>query len=187
MTTTLPSPASWLKTYYLGRAAFAFAWLALALTVGAHSAPLAALLLVAYPAWDALANLLDAARSGGLADNRSQLINAVVSIGVALAIAFSLPSMRTVLAVFGAWAILAGLLQLGTALRRRAGGVARGQWAMILSGAQSALAGAFFMVQARGAAEPTIATVAGYAGFGGFYFLVSALLLVRAARQLRSN
>src|SRR5450830_485780 len=36
-------------------------------------------------------------------------------------------------------------------------------------------------------AEPTIATVAGYAGFGGFYFLVSALLLLRAARKLRTN
>jgi hypothetical protein len=29
--------------------------------------------------------------------------------------------------------------------------------------------------------------VAGYAGFGGFYFLVSALLLMRAARKLRTN
>jgi len=187
MNTFLPPQACWLKTYYLVRAGFAFAWLALAVTVAAHSAPLAALLLVVYPAWDAVANLLDAARSGGLANNRSQLINAVVSIAVAVAIAVSLPAMRAVLAVFGAWAILAGLLQLATALRRRAGGVAQGQWAMILSGAQSALAGAFFMVQARGAAEPTIATVAGYAGFGGFYFLVSALLLMRAARKLRTN
>ena len=45
--------------------------------------------------------------------------------------------------IFGAWAILSGLLQLGTAVRRwkRFGA----QWAMVLSGGQSALAGGFFI------------------------------------------
>jgi uncharacterized membrane protein HdeD (DUF308 family) len=90
--------------------------------------------------------------------------------------------MHRVLAVFGAWAILSGLLQLGAGLKRwkRFGA----QWAMVLSGAQSALAGAFFIFQAGLPAMPSIATVTGYAGFGAFYFLVSALWLsVGAARR----
>lgn len=45
---------------------------------------------------------------------------------------------------------------------------------MILSGARSALAGAVFLFQAQKPALPSIATVAGYAGFGAFYFLLSA-------------
>jgi uncharacterized membrane protein HdeD (DUF308 family) len=104
-----------------------------------------------------------------------------VSLAVALAITVSLPDMHRVLGVFGAWAILSGLLQLGTALRRWKSHGA--QWAMILSGAQSALAGAFFISQAQLPAQPSIATVAGYAGFGAFYFLVSALSLSFAARR----
>lgn len=84
-------------------------------------------------------------------------------------------SMNLVLAVFGAWAILAGLLQLGTAIRRwRSFGA---QWAMVLSGAQSALAGGFFIFQASTPAVPSIATVTGYAGVGALYFLVSAIWL----------
>lgn len=48
---------------------------------------------------------------------------------------------------------------------------------MILSGAQSALAGAFFVKQATAATVPGIAVVAPYAAFGAFYFLLSALWL----------
>ena len=46
-----------------------------------------------------------------------------------------------------------------------------------LSGAPSALAGAFFLSQSLGSAVPGIADIAGYAGFGAFYFTVSALWL----------
>jgi uncharacterized membrane protein HdeD (DUF308 family) len=91
--------------------------------------------------------------------------------------------MHRVLAVFGAWAILAGLLQLGAALQRWK--TTGAQWAMILSGAQSALAGAFFIFQAGQAAMPSIASVTGYAGFGAFYFLVSALWLSVGALRRR--
>jgi hypothetical protein len=55
---------------------------------------------------------------------------------------------------------------------------------MVLSGAQSALAGGVFIFQAGAAADPTVATVAGYAGFGAFYFLLSGLTLaVRGMRE----
>lgn len=175
---------SWLKKYYFARAAFSFAWLGAAATVAAHSAGIAALLLVCYPLWDALANLIDARRSGGLAGNRAQAFNVVVSLAVAAGVYLALPNMNHVLAVFGSWAILSGLLQLGAALRRRKQYGA--QWAMMLSGAQSALAGAVFVFQAQAPAVPSIATVAGYAGFGGFYFLVSALSLSITAWRRKS-
>lgn len=175
----------WLKRYYFVRALFSICWVVAVLTVAQASAVASAVLLVAYPAWDALANVADGRRSGGLAANRTQLLNVVASLAVALALAVALPDMHRVLAVFGAWAILSGLLQLGTALRRwKTHGA---QWAMILSGAQSALAGAVFIGQARMPADPTIATVAGYAGFGAFYFLVSALLLQFRPRRLKAG
>jgi hypothetical protein len=174
----------WLKTYYFARAAFSIAWVLS--TLGAASRPaLAAVLIVAYPAWDALANLVDARRSGGIAASRTQALNVVISLAVAVALAVGLPDMHRVLRVFGAWAILSGLLQLGTALRRRKTG--RAQWPMVLSGAQSALAGGVFIFQAGAAAEPSIATVAGYAGFGAFYFLISAVSLTVAGLRDRAG
>jgi uncharacterized membrane protein HdeD (DUF308 family) len=175
---------SWLKQYYFIRAAVSIVWVFMAFkSVGSES--FAGFLLIAYPLWDALANLIDGIRSGGFGRNRTQLFNFVVSLSVAAAICIALPDMNHVLGVFGVWAILSGLLQLGTALRRRK--MLGAQWAMILSGAQSALAGAVFIFQAQTPTVPSIATVAGYAGFGAFYFLVSAIILsFRAARRTRT-
>ncbi|TPN54085.1 DUF308 domain-containing protein [Mesorhizobium sp. B1-1-7] len=170
------SEEQWLKLYYFARTAFSAAWVAAAFTVGQHSLAIAAVLLVAYPAWDALANFVDASRSGGLGRNRTQAINVLASLATALAVVLALTmSMNWVLGVFGVWAILSGLLQLGTAVRRwkRFGA----QWAMILSGGQSALAGTFFIIQARMPMPPSITNVAGYAAVGAFYFLVSAVWL----------
>jgi hypothetical protein len=165
----------WLKLYYFARTAFSAVWVAAAFTVGQNSS-VAAVLLVAYPAWDALANLVDASRSGGLGQSRTQTINVVVSVVTTLAVVLALRmSMNWVLGVFGLWAILSGLLQLGTAVGRWKSYGA--QWAMILSGGQSALAGTFFIVQARTPMPPSITNVAGYAAVGAFYFLVSAVWL----------
>jgi uncharacterized membrane protein HdeD (DUF308 family) len=176
---------SWLRTYYFARAAASVAWILAAVGLATHTPTIAAGLLVIYPLWDALANLVDGAFSGGLGRNRTQLANAGVSLVVAAAVWVVLPDMRHVLAVFGVWAILSGLLQLGTALRRRR--LYGAQWAMVLSGAQSALAGAVFVVQAQAPAMPSIATVIGYAGFGAFYFLISALSLTFAARRRKTS
>ncbi|MFJ7439603.1 DUF308 domain-containing protein [Methylorubrum thiocyanatum] len=167
--------ARWLSSYYFLRAGVSVGWVAAALTVGRAAPPAAAALLVAYPAWDAAANLIDARRSGGLAANPSQSLNAAVSGAVAVAVALALGwSLHAVLAVFGVWAILSGLLQLVTGLRRWKAGA---QWAMVLSGAQSTLAGGFFVKLAAGAASPGITDIAPYAAFGAFYFLVSAVWL----------
>jgi len=182
----IPQPVvmdNWLKQYYLARAAFSIVWVAAAVTLARDASAVGALLLVIYPAWDALANLVDGRRNGGLAANRTQLLNVVVSAAVALAIAASLPDMHRVLGVFGAWAVVSGLLQLGTAVRRWK--TTGAQWPMILSGAQSALAGAFFIVQAQQPAMPAITAVAGYAGVGALYFLVSAVSMQVAAWRRR--
>ncbi|MGV1901635.1 DUF308 domain-containing protein [Agrobacterium sp. 22-3674b3] len=166
----------WLKQYYFTRAAFSVLWVAAALTAGRHSFAVAAALLIIYPAWDAIANVIDAARSGGLAANRSQAINVAASSVMTIAVILALTmNMNWVLGAFGLWAIFSGLLQLGTAVRRwRTSG---GQWAMILSGGQSSLVGALFIFQAQMPQEPSISTVAGYAAVGAFYFLVSAIWL----------
>jgi uncharacterized membrane protein HdeD (DUF308 family) len=170
------SSGAWLKTYYYLRFAVSAAWVVAAFTVAKNSPPLTAIMLVAYPAWDALANYVDAQRTGGLVRNVSQLLNFVVSIVAAIAIAIALGrSMNAVLSVYGVWAVVAGALQLLTAARRwKTNGA---QWAMILSGAQSALAGLFFVKMAGGTETIGIANVAPYAAFGAFYFLVSALWL----------
>jgi uncharacterized membrane protein HdeD (DUF308 family) len=178
-TTNHPTPSletHWLKPYYFWRAAFSFVWVAAALTVGKSIPVLAALLLLVYPAWDAAANFVDAQRNGGLKRNRTQALNMIVSGATAAAVAIALGmSMNAVLGVFGFWAILAGGFQLATGVRRWKSYGA--QWAMILSGAQSVLAGAFFIKQANGTEAPSITDIAPYAAFGAFYFLVSALWL----------
>ena len=169
-----PGPTR-LRNYYFVRAAFSAAWVAAAFSIGGAAPLAAAALLVVYPAWDAAANWFDAANNGGLAKNRTQALNVAVSAATAAGVAASLGSMNAVLGVFGAWAILSGLLQLATGVRRWKSYGA--QWAMILSGAQSSLAGGFFIKQSLGTAVPSILDIAPYAAFGAFYFLVSAVLL----------
>jgi uncharacterized membrane protein HdeD (DUF308 family) len=168
-----------LAAYYLMRAVVAAAWVVAAVAIDRSNAIAAALLLVSYPAWDAFANWFDARSSGGLGSNPTQAFNTAVSLVAAIAVAVALQlSMNVAIVVFGIWAILAGLAQLITGVRRwRTFGA---QWAMVLSGAQSMLAGVFFVTHAGLAKTPTILDVAPYAAFGAFYFLVSAALLMFA-------
>ncbi|WP_319517734.1 DUF308 domain-containing protein [uncultured Martelella sp.] len=180
------SPTAWLKSYYFLRFGVSTAWVAGALLIGRNAPAIAAVLLVVYPAWDAAANYLDAQRSGGIARNRGQMLNLVVSIVTTVAVAVALgQGMAAVLVVFGVWAVLSGVLQLATAVRRWKSYGA--QWAMILSGAQSALAGGFMIKIAGGPNPLGIADIAPYAAFGAFYFLVSAIwLTVGDARRGRT-
>ncbi|MGV2101037.1 DUF308 domain-containing protein [Rhizobium sp. 21-4511-3d] len=177
--------SSWLRSYYYARAAFSVVWVGAAILAAGQPA-IAALLLVIYPAWDALANLIDARANGGLVANRSQSLNIATStIMTIVVIVAVMKDSYAVLAVFGVWAILSGLLQLYTGVRRwRSYGA---QWAMILSGAQSALAGGFMIGKSLGSMPPSILDIAPYAAFGAFYFLVSAIwLTVSAYRQKAS-
>lgn len=181
-TTATPTAMHWLQRFYYTRGLVAAAWVGAAVTVGQRSPMAAGALLIAYPAWDAFANLADARANGGLTRNPTQSFNLIVSFATAIAVAIALgASMNTVFAVFGLWAGVAGILQLATAVRRRR--ALGAQWAMVLSGAQSALAGVFFVKQALDAAVPSITGIAPYASFGAFYFFVSAILLTLASRR----
>jgi len=166
----------WLQSYYYIRAAGSIIWIALALFIGKHNPTVGAILLVLYPTWDAFANYLDARQSGGLALNPPQKFNFIVSLVVAAAIIWALSiSMNTTIKVFGIWAIFSGVLQLSASIRRWKN--SNGQWAMVLSGAQSALAGVFMFKQASSNAALDVTTVAPYAAFGVLYFLISAITL----------
>jgi uncharacterized membrane protein HdeD (DUF308 family) len=172
----------WLKRYYFTRAAFSIAWVIAAFALAHSAGAIVAALLLVYPTWDAAANVVDAQRNGGLAHNPSQLVNAIASTAATVAIAVAMTSGRyAVLAVFGVWAILAGLLQLATGARRWKAN--RGQWAMILSGAQSAFAGVHFLTKAHTHATPDVTVIAPYAAFGALYFLIAALWLLRRTER----
>ena len=169
-----------LRALYLLRAGFAFTWLAAALVLGGRSTTLGVLLLSGYVAWDACANLIDIR---GVQDGQSvrwQRLNAAISAISALGVAAGLVwGMALAVGVFGAWALGSGLLQLTVALGRRR--TSKGQTFMILSGAQSALAGLLFIAGAL-APRPAITQIAPYAAFGGLYFLLAAAMLVRWRR-----
>lgn len=169
--------APWLQRYYAVRALFSAAWVAIAFTLGASRPEISALLLIAYPLWDCAANFVDGQRNGGLRSNPTQLLNVLVSALVAtVVLAVVGRGAHSVIVVIGVWAALSGLLQLSTAVRRWRS--ARAQWPMILSGAQSTLAGVHFVLRASDSTTHlSAATVAPYAAFGALYFAISAVLL----------
>jgi uncharacterized membrane protein HdeD (DUF308 family) len=177
MTTVASAPpvfAPALRRLYLVRFAFALVWAVLLFTTASDIGPLSATLLVLYPLFDVAAAVVDARSSRTTALYVNIAISTLAAIGLAIACASGIPAA---LRVWGAWAILAGLVQLIVGLSRRRLG---GQWAMILSGGISVLAGTSFIVQA-GADNASLKNLAGYALLGGIFFLVSALRLGRAA------
>jgi uncharacterized membrane protein HdeD (DUF308 family) len=180
----LVAPGSaWLKHYYFIRAAVSILWIALAVLVGKTDVSIAAILIILYPLWDALANFLDARKNGGFKLSSSQAVNCAISLITAACIAYALGiGMKPVLYVFGVWAILAGAFQLITGVRRWKSYGA--QWVMILSGGQSVLVGGLFFKQAVVVPPPGIEAIVPYAALGAFYFLLSAIwLTVKDARK----
>lgn len=177
----------WLRFYYLVRALVSLIWVAAVVIISPRFPFVAGALLLIYPAWDGLANVIDASRNGGLRRNPTQAFNAAVSCSATVAVAFGLAmSMNVVLGIFGVWASLSGLLQLATAVRRWK--IVGAQWAMALSGAQSAVVGVTFLWKAAGPVTASPVDIAPYAAFGAFYFLLSAVgLSVGAARRRRRN
>lgn len=166
---------TWLQKFYFLRASVALAWIALVVITAPASLPLAAALLVLYPAWDAFANGLDAQQSGGLASNRGQAFNMIVSAVTAVCMGIAVPLHGNAggVLVFGSWALLAGIFQLAVGISRRKLG---GQVFMMISGAQSALAGVVFIYQSFRVA-PGLIQLTGYAAFGALYFLAAGLWL----------
>jgi Short repeat of unknown function (DUF308) len=166
-----------LRNLYVTRTVVQLAWAVLLLRLSDHPQAIATL-LVFYPLWDVICTLYDLRTSGQDASARSaQLLNIALGLATALAIGLTVVGRPAYsIASFGVWALAAGLLQLvsGLSRRKRLGG----QWAMILSGAQSALAGvAFFLGGLNGKFHAK--DLGGYAIFGGIYFLIGGILISR--------
>lgn len=171
-----------LRNLYYVRFGFAIVWAGLLAITASTLTPISVALLVIYPLFDVGAAVVDFRSSGATRPRVSLYINMALSlltaIGLAVATASGIPS---VLRVWGAWAITAGIVQLIVAiLRYRLGG----QWAMILSGGISTLAGTSFILQAGGA-NASLTNLAGYATLGGVFFLISAIRLHRRAAKAK--
>ncbi len=173
-----------LRKLYLIRASFSVAWVILIALFAKTSMGIASVLLIIYPAWDVVGTFLDIRANHNSTSKTPQYVNAVISgittIAVGLALQKGVPE---VLIVFGAWAIGTGLIQLILGLRRRK--FLGGQWPMIISGAQSIIGGTSFIILAH---DPTkgITSLAGYAAFGAFYYLLAAFRLSKTVNQVAS-
>jgi uncharacterized membrane protein HdeD (DUF308 family) len=184
--TTVDSPtagrvASPLRRLYFVRFAFAIVWAALLFATKAQLGPLGITLVTIYPLFDAAAAVVDSRSSRATGSARGLYVNIAISllatVGMVIASTSGVPA---VLRVWGAWAIVAGLVQLIVAVGRRRMG---GQWPMILSGGISVLAGGSFILGAA-APDPVLTNVAGSAVLVGIFFLVSAIRLGRTNKAI---
>ncbi|MFF4879361.1 hypothetical protein [Micromonospora sp. NPDC000668] len=184
MTTIAASPgisqtASALRRLYFTRFAFAIVWALVTIATATEIGPLTVVLFVLYPLFDVGAAIYDLRSSRTTGSPALLYVNIAVSlitaVGVGVACASGIPA---VLRVWGAWAIVAGLVQLIVGVTRRKMG---GQWPMIISGGISVLAGGSF-IAAASADNPSLTNAAGYAIPGAIFFLIAAFRLGRSAK-----
>lgn len=175
-----------LRNLYFIRTAFQLVWAAGVLSTAVTQPTVAAMLLVVYPLWDVACTVYDLkALSPAGSARTSQFINAILGTATALGIAVTvLRQPAYAIAIFGAWALGAGLLQLIAGLIRRK--LLGGQWAMILSGTQSAAAGIAFVLGGLSGKFHT-KDMGGYAIFGAIYFFVAGVLLKRRLSEVSSH
>jgi hypothetical protein len=178
-----------LRNLYFARTVVQAIWAVTVIGFGVKNPAVGAILLVLYPLWDVACTVYDlrasagsdsdagSGASAGMASATTQYVNAAAGVLTAIAIgltAYAHPQYAV--AAFGGWALVAGLLQLVVGVVRRQS--LGGQWAMILSGAQSTLAGVAFAL--GGLADKIhVKDLAGYAVFGAIYFLIGGILLSR--------
>jgi len=170
-----------LRKLYFVRAAFSVTWVILISLFAKTSMGFAVILLILYPAWDVVGTFLDIYAHPRNSSRTTQYINAVISGITTVAVGIALQKgVPEALMVFGAWAIGTGLIQLILGLRRRK--LLGGQWPMIISGGQSIIGGVSFIVLAH---APTmgITSLAGYAAFGAFYYLLAAFRLSKTVNM----
>jgi uncharacterized membrane protein HdeD (DUF308 family) len=186
MTTNPPSntieTAKSLCKLYFTRAAFSVFWVILVACFAKTSMGTAGILLIIYPAWDVLCTIADIRINRGSSSKAPQYANTVISIITTIAVSFALhKGVPETLMVFGAWAIGTGLIQLVLGLRRRK--LLGGQWPMIISGGQSMIGGTSFIILAH---DPTkgISSLACYAAFGAFYYLLAAYRLYKQENRV---
>jgi uncharacterized membrane protein HdeD (DUF308 family) len=176
-----------LRSLYFVRTVFSAIWvtlvflLASTVTTGTRPTVIAVVLLTIYPAWDAIATFFDVRATAMGSSHLAQYLNIAVGLLAAAGVLIGIGAGLTpALIVFGVWASVSGAVQLYLGLRRRR--PIGGQWPMIISGGLSVLAGISFIVTS-GAPKTSLTTLAGYSAFGAFWYLVGALLLIRAARR----
>jgi len=170
-----------LRKLYITRAAFSIIWITLVLTLSKTNPTIAAVLFIIYPAWDAIATIFDINANPPITNKTPQYVNFVISsLTTIVVIAALQKGIPEALMVFGIWALLAGLIQFIIGLRRRK--EFGGQWPMIISGAQSILAGVFIFATAH---KPNqgVDSLAGYSAFGAFYFILGAIRLGKTIKS----
>jgi uncharacterized membrane protein HdeD (DUF308 family) len=185
--TTVPSR---LRTLYVIRIVFSAIWVLLVLTTSASitasdkPTAIAAVLLIIYPLWDAVATFVERRMAGAGTTNRIGLVNIALGLVATIAMIFAVfNTVGTALLVFGIWALISGAIQLTVAIRRRH--TIGAQWPMIVSGAISVVAGAAFASMSTHGSTG-LAGIAGYSAFGAFWFLVSVIALsIRSRRAQR--
>lgn len=170
-----------LRNLYFTRTAVQLLWAGIVVTTAASNPALAAGLLILYPLWDVACTVYDLRSSRRSVSHTAQYLN--VALGSLAAIGISITAFKSpqqAVVTFGTWAFTAGLAQLAIGISRRK--QLGGQWAMILSGLQSAAAGVVFIL--GGLHDKThIKDLGGYAIFGGVYFLIAGLLMHRKLSQ----
>ena len=183
MTTQTSQAMKSLRNLYLTRTVVQFFWAAAVIALAAKTPAIGATLLILYPLWDVACTLYDLRSSAGTGSATILYVNAglgvITAVGIGLTV-FSQPQYAVV--IFGLWALAAGLLQLGVGISRRKN--LGGQWAMILSGAQSTAAGVAFALGGL-SGKFHIKDLGGYALFGAAYFLVTGILLSRKLRTFQ--
>src|SRR5690349_739948 len=114
--TTTPSG---LRSLYLIRVAFSLIWVALVLTTSASlvstdsPSVIAAVLLIVYPLWDAVATLLERRLAGAGSTNRVSTVNMGLGVAATAGMVIAVFStIGTALLVFGLWVLLSGAIQL---------------------------------------------------------------------------
>jgi pimeloyl-ACP methyl ester carboxylesterase len=171
-----------LRNLYFARTAVQLIWAGTVLVTAANKPGIAAILLILYPLWDVACTLYEL-RSGsnsGTTPYLNAALGTITAIAIGITV-FSHPMYAV--AAFGAWALAAGLLQLAAGVSRRK--KFSGQWAMILSGAQSTAAGVAFVAGGL-SGKVHIADLGGYAIFGGIYFLIGGILLSRKLASVQA-
>jgi hypothetical protein len=174
-----------LRNLYFIRTIVQIIWAISVLAVAAENPTLGVSLLILYPLWDVACTLYDLKTSAGSNSATTQYVNAAVGTITAAGVGFTGYSHpQYAVAIFGGWAFAAGLLQLVVGVLRR--GELGGQWAMILSGAQSLAAGVFFILGGL-SGKKHIKDLGGYAVFGAIYFLLGGILLARKSSKLAAQ
>jgi uncharacterized membrane protein HdeD (DUF308 family) len=183
MTTQTMQASQNLRNLYFVRTLAQIIWAATVIATAVQNPIIAATLLILYPLWDVACTLYDLKTAAGSNFAKTQYVNAAVGTITAIGIGLTVYSQpQFAVTIFGGWALLAGLLQLAVGLQRRRS--MGGQWAMILSGAQSTAAGLAFGFGGL-SGKIHIRDLGGYAIFGAIYFLVAGILVARKLVKLQ--